>query len=217
LLLSGSSSIQEKGEDFLIRFARLCRSSGCDLLISDQTPSLIQSAVLANMSTRITMQIVNGPCVRRIAESMSLSQEQAEALPRLKPRQAVMHFTGFPESAFLIRIPELDFNDKMSDEEVSEIMSPVLAKLEWTPSSLVNRDLAQPGTGQPSYQQTELQSEKPIDSENSMRPALGEDTLNYLEALGNNPFTPVTELDRKLKISLRKDMTSGISCNPKAI
>jgi hypothetical protein len=204
LLLSGSSSIQEKGEDFLIRFARLCRSSGCDLLISDQTPSLIQSAVLANMSTRIAMQIVNGPCVRRIAESMSLSQEQAEALPRLKPRQAVMHFTGFPDSAFLIQIPELDFGNKMNDEEVNEIMSPVLAKLEWTPISLLNPGLTQPETSQPSYQQTKLQLEKPTDSENSMSPALKEDALKYLEALGNNPFTPVTELDRKLKISLRK-------------
>jgi len=198
LLLSGSSSIQEKGEDFLIRFARLCRSSGCDLLISDQTPSLIQSAVLANMSTRIAMQIVNGPCVRRIAESMSLSQEQAEALPRLKPRQAVMHFTGYPDSAFLIQIPELDFDDKISDEEINEIMSPVLNKLEWTPGSPVNQGLTQSEITQP------LLLEKPVDSQNSMSPLLKEDTLNYLESLANNPFTPVTELDRNLNISLRK-------------
>jgi hypothetical protein len=215
ILLSGSSSIQEKGEDFMLRFARLCRSSGCDLLLSDQTPSLIQSAAMANMSTRITMQLVNGPCVRRMAESMSLSQEQAEALPRLKPRQAVMHFTGYPDSAFLIQIPELDYKDKISDEEINEIMAPVLARLEWTPCPPEDVDQKQ-NEATNSYRRA-------ASSFRSVPEALGlsnndtrgngpaslnsimiKEETDYLVAIAKSPFISVTQLDRSCNMSLYK-------------
>ena len=185
LLLSGSTGTQDQGEDFLTRFARLCRSSGCGLLISDQTPSLLRSAVLANMSTRIVMQIVNGPCVRRMAESMSLTHEQADMLPRLKPRQAVMHFIGYPDSAFLIQIPELDFTERISEEEITQIMGPVLGELEWTPCS-------QRSTGKP--------DQKP----NTSREQVTKEEQDYLIAIAQNPFIALTELDKTLNISLWK-------------
>jgi len=201
LLLSGSSSIQEKGEDFLLRFARLCRSSGCDLLLSDQTPSLMQSAVMANMSTRIAMQIVNGPCVRRMAESMSLTQDQAQVLPRLKPRQAVMHFTGYPDSAFLIQIPELDFNNKISDEEINQIMSPILSRLEWIPNL----------AGSTEENSSQIRPDNPLLlTEGLDKPAelaaapITKEEIDYLIAIAENPFIPVTRLDRSRKISLYK-------------
>jgi hypothetical protein len=214
LLLSGSSSIQEKGEDFLLRFARLCRSSGCDLLLSDQTPSLIQSAVMANMSTRITMQLVNGPCVRRMAESMSLSQEQAEVLPKLKPRQAIMHFTGYPDSAFLIQIPELETDDKISEEEINEIMAPVLASLEWTPCPLETIENAD--QGRISAQEQDELSTRPDDIPLPLLPEgdsklaklivgpVTKEETDYLIAIAQKPFKPVTELDRLCNLSLYK-------------
>lgn len=214
LLLSGSSSIQEKGEDFLLRFARLCRASGCDLLLSDQTPSLMQSAVMANMSTRITMQIVNGPCVRRIAESMSLSQEQAEALPRLKPRQAVMHYTGYPDSAFLIQVPELNFGSHLTEEEIKHIMAPFLIELEWTPCPTETKEsLDQRNNNVQERDATSNRSDNiplPLLTEGNNKSAklivgpVTKEETDYLIAIAQKPFISVTQLDRQENLSLYK-------------
>lgn len=203
LLLSGSSSIQEKGEDFLLRFARLCRASGCDLLLSDQTPSLMQSAVMANMSTRITMQIVNGPCVRRMAESMSLSQEQAEALPKLKPRQAVVHYTGYPDSAFLIQVPELNFNERISDEELNHSMAPFLANLDWMPNPSVIKEEQESSVRSDNIPLPLLPAGDNKSAKLIASPVTKEET-DYLIAVVKNPFVAVTQLDRYCGMSLYK-------------
>jgi hypothetical protein len=84
---------------------------------------LLAKAVMTNMSTRITMKIVNNFCVRRMAESISLSQDQAEGMPKLKPRQAVMHYTGYPYSSFLMHVPELDLNDMVSDHALPDYLA----------------------------------------------------------------------------------------------
>jgi hypothetical protein len=108
----------------------------------------------------------------------------------------------------------LETDDKISEEEINEIMAPVLASLEWTPCPLETIENAD--QGRISAQEQDELSTRPDDiplpllpeGDNKLAklivgPVTKEET-DYLIAIAEKPFIPVTELDRKSDLSLYK-------------
>jgi len=181
-LLSGSEERDDLSLPYVYRFARTTRKRGIGLVLADQTPSEIPSSVMANMGTRLILRIINGRCIRAVAESMSLTPEQGKYLPELKPRQAVIHFLAKP---FLIQIPEIQFDGQITQVASSQLSREEINKLNWVPANHWN----------------EIQ----VNSENDKHDShVSKAETDYLLATTKHPFTPVTELDRLLSISLWK-------------
>jgi hypothetical protein len=94
-------------------------------------PSELPSALSGNVNNHIVLKLVNGKCIRRIAQAINLTREQAEYLPVMPKRQCIFQSGDYPEPV-LVEIPELSF-EYVTEEEVEVYMKPVLENLEYTP------------------------------------------------------------------------------------
>jgi DNA helicase HerA-like ATPase len=102
-LVSGDRSRDDLGEPYLLEVARTTRKNGSGLLVADQVPSELPSALLGNLGTRMVLRLFNGPDVRAVGASMSLTQEQMAYLTQMAPRRAVVHTKMLP-GAVLIEV-----------------------------------------------------------------------------------------------------------------
>lgn len=119
------------GEPFVSRCARTLRKRGIFNIYSDQVPSELPAALSANVNNHFVLKTLNGKCIRKIAQSINLTQEQAEYLPVMEKRQCIVQSGDFPEP-LLVEIPELSF-EYSSPEEIEAHMKPILENLEYTP------------------------------------------------------------------------------------
>ena len=169
-------------EPYIHTVARLGRKRGIGILVSDQVPSQIPSAVMANMSTRIAVRTVNGPCKETIGRSMSLSAEQRDWLSEMPMRVAVVHSLFHPRP-FAIAIPEQRYDEALSDEELRALRKEFLAELSFEPRK------EQPST---------------VKEEKNGAPALPKEVIDYMVAVDKNPFLAATERDAALGITAYK-------------
>jgi hypothetical protein len=119
------------GEPMVYRNARKLRKRGICNIYSDQVPSELPAPLSANVNNHFVLKIVNGKCIRRVAQSINLLREQAEYLPIMEKRQCIVQSGDFPEP-LLVEIPELSF-EYVSPEEIEEHMKPILENLDYTP------------------------------------------------------------------------------------
>lgn len=119
------------GEPFVFRSARTLRKRGIFNIYSDQVPSELPAPLSANVNNHFVLKIVNGKCIRRVAQSINLLKEQAEYLPVMEKRECIVQSGDFPEP-LLIEIPELSF-EYVSPQEIEAHMKPILENLEYTP------------------------------------------------------------------------------------
>lgn len=196
----GKAARYDLGDPILIDAARTLRKRGVNLILSTQVFRDLPVAALANISTFLIFRTSEGSCIRAIGQALSLSSEQMEYLPKLGERRAVMKHPLIPDP-FIVEIPELDFSQRISEQEIQERMAPILQSLRWVPRGVVeeaNNDGADGRTGARRHKGQDVAS-----------PPKGE--LDYLESIARNPFVPVTERDRKLGLTtykgnkLRKD------------
>lgn len=81
----------ETWRPFIYELSRIGRKRGLGLLCADQVPSQVPTPVMANMSSRIALRTVNGPCKESISRSMSLTYEQRDWISGMPMRTAVVH------------------------------------------------------------------------------------------------------------------------------
>jgi hypothetical protein len=196
LLLSQDAERSDLSEPFICQAARTVRKLGLGLILANQTAFDAPSSIIGNMNTRIVMRIINGRDIQTLGTAMSLTREQMDYLTQMPLRAAAVHSLAYPEP-FLIYIPELDFNHTIDEQEFEAFSRQ--ARSMFTSVG----EIDDPAEANGSREQTAIEASQ-ISTVNDMTPPLSVEALNYLEAIGQNPFTPVTELDRRLNISLRK-------------
>jgi hypothetical protein len=196
----GKAARYDLGDPILLDAARTLRKRGVNLILSTQVFRDLPVAALANISTFLIFRTSEGSCIRAIGQALSLSSEQMEYLPKLGERRAVMKHPLIPDP-FIVELPELDFSQRITEQEIRERMAPVLQSLRWVPRSVSeesNNHNADGATGAERRRGRDMASPP-------------KEELDYLESIARNPFVPVTERDRKLGLStykgnkLRKD------------
>ncbi len=134
------------GEGMIFGSARTFRKRGVGFIYSDQVPSELPNPLLANVNNRFVMRLVNGKCGWRMAQGLSLMQEQAAFLPVIPKRQCVFQSADYPEPV-LFEIPMLSF-EQVSDKDAERHSEEVLASLDYAPlgeeASLSNEANAKP-------------------------------------------------------------------------
>jgi hypothetical protein len=119
LLVSRQKMQRYDMEPRLVRLLRMGRKHGMSCLVIDQIPSDLAWAVQGNLATRIVMRLINDPCVRTIARTMGLDEEQTVMLAELPRRQAIVQTARSPQP-FLVRIVEMAEPECAPEEELLE-------------------------------------------------------------------------------------------------
>lgn len=196
----GKAARYDLGDPILLDAARTLRKRGVNLILSTQVFRDLPVAALANVSTFLIFRTSEGSCIRAIGQALSLTSEQMEYLPKLGERRAVMKHPLVADP-FIVELPELDFSQRISEQEIRERMAPILQSLRWVPRNVYEEPNGQIAGGKSGAQRRKGQGVASPPKEE----------LDYLESIARNPFVPVTERDRKLGVStykgnkLRKD------------
>jgi DNA helicase HerA-like ATPase len=126
-MLASEKSRQDIGENILSRMFRTARKRGIALVLCDQIPGELPPAILGNLACRIVMRLSDARSIWSIQSSMGLNRKQAEAVSRMKPRRAVVHYTLHP-TPFEIEVPELCFPEKPEEQQLRQEAEDILSK-----------------------------------------------------------------------------------------
>ncbi len=112
----------DQEEPYMYQLARITRKRGFGLILADQTAFDVPGSAIGNMNTRIVLRLINGPCIKTLGASMSLTKEQMDYLPEMPMRTDIVHSLIYPKP-FLIYVPELHFDQRLDEEELKELCS----------------------------------------------------------------------------------------------
>lgn len=185
--LEGNHSGTVIGQPAIFDLVATLRKRSSGLLVATQLVSRLPDVVLGNMATQIYFQTLDGDSISKIGKSLSLSHEQMEFLPEIPARCALMRHPNVAKP-FLVRIPDLNLEHIMTEEQLNEIMAPILASLKWKPRP-----------NEPLYDAApNNKSRSPNKKE---PPLLVLDESDYLIDIAKTPWEPATERDKRLKLS----------------
>jgi hypothetical protein len=111
-----------KNDDLIQKIFRQIRKYGTALVIIDQTPALIPTAIFENLYTKITFSLNHKRNVTAIADAMYMEYQDRKYIGMLKTGQAICRLMGRYPKPFLIDIPFVDSNANISDETIREHM-----------------------------------------------------------------------------------------------
>ncbi|MEK7856880.1 MAG: hypothetical protein AAB288_12375, partial [Acidobacteriota bacterium] len=168
-------------------------------------------AVSTNVGTSAFFRPLDGESTAKIAKSLSLTPEQTKFLSSEMPkRHVVMRHPNFLKP-FLVRIPEMDLEQKVSDEEISEMMSPILSSLQWKPSPFANGVNGREAVKANPIERNVASDDADcaVDNEpqkQNKREAKDLDIklLDYIRAIADDQCVPSAIRDEKLKLSAGK-------------
>jgi len=129
-MLGSEKARLDVGESTLCRTFRTARKRGLSLVICDQVPGELPQPVLANLACKVVMQLGTARSVWSLQTSMGLSREQADLLPALEKREAVVHYSLYSRP-FKIEVPHLEFPPKPSEDELRSQAQAFLAQSHW--------------------------------------------------------------------------------------
>ena len=118
------------GEDPLCRVSRTGRKRGIALVIADQLACKLPEAVLGNLGCRGVLRLVDAKSIWSLQSSMGLKRDQAEKIPQLEPRHAIVQYQLHP-TPFEIRIPDLEFPPPLSEHKLAKIALEAVASSSW--------------------------------------------------------------------------------------
>jgi len=104
---------------------------GIQLAISTQFLSGIHPAVLANLGCRIITFLSNPRCIWLAQQSLGLSPLQAKRITRLKEREVIVAYAGYP-TPFLVRVNQFTFPAKPDELSLERNAQDFLAQVTWT-------------------------------------------------------------------------------------
>jgi hypothetical protein len=130
-MLASERARIDVGESVLCTTFRTARKRGIALVLCDQVPSELPAPVLANLGCRVIMRILSSRCLWSVQSSMGLSRYQADAIPELQNREAVVQYELYPQP-FMIRVPELSFPPRLPEADLQERAELALARADWS-------------------------------------------------------------------------------------
>ncbi len=140
-MLASEKSRQDIGENILSRMFRTARKRGVSLILCDQIPGELPPAILGNLACRIVMRLSDAKSIWSIQSSMGLDRQQADAISRMKPRRAVVHYTLHP-TPFEIEVPQLFFSKKTKEPQLSQEVKDTLSMIQWNEFDESNNKIA---------------------------------------------------------------------------
>ena len=111
------------GSSPLSRLVSTARESGEGLILSDQMPSSLGDAVLANVYTQISLSLSSMKDIRQVSAAMGLNPEQRQVLNNLPLRTGICKMAGRYMKPFLFQLPDIRFDKSVTDEEVKKHMA----------------------------------------------------------------------------------------------
>jgi len=185
----------DTSEPFFYDFARTCRKRGIGLAVATQTPGLLSVPVLANLSTWYAFRPVDSYSTRVIASSMGLSDEQMEYLKGLEKEMGRVVSVRHPDHPFPFLVQVAEWPVTPASPEV--ILRAVESTRVWLGPVPVQaaEETKEPQVERPAAAQEDKGSSPLHPFELSKR------DLDYVQLIGETPFLPVTERDRREGIS----------------
>ena len=150
------------------------RDFGEALIVSDQEPSKLTHSIKANTYTKITGFLGHGKDVDEISEAMDLRDEERRAITMLERGEWIVKLAGRYVKPFLIRSKDFPLEKSVTDEELEEMMRPVLLRL------------------------------RAIHPVKETEKTLSEDAWNLLIHVNEHPFSGIASRARALRISGRR-------------
>jgi hypothetical protein len=120
-------------EQFLFQLLRRGREYGENVIVCDQTASLLGHTVVANIYCFISFSQSSGREIKFVRDEMYLTGDQPSGLNKLEVGHAVVKMAGRYPDPFLIEVPMITY-EKITDQEVEERMKPVLESIQIEPA-----------------------------------------------------------------------------------
>lgn len=215
---------QSVGEPPLENLIRRLRKRNIGCFLVDQVPGLLPESAFGNLGTIVAFPIKNNRCRYTVSAAMGLNQQQADSLPKLQERTAIIQSQS-PDigRAILIRIPPLHFPDNPSLEETAAKMRPIIKNLPCKTVEQARQEAQE--RAELSLQQEEEKSRGVVSEETrellirSPHENLSMKALKYLEAWNEpeNMFVPLTFFDKKYRNELDISVAGGNSIRDKLL
>ena len=132
--LHADSSRDDMGFSPIVDLFATGAKRGIQLALSTQFLSGVHPGVLANLGCRIITFLSNPRCIWLAQKSMGLSLEQARRITRLKEREVIVAYAGYP-TPFVVRVNELSFPTKPPELLLEKNAQDFLAQVTWTEDS----------------------------------------------------------------------------------
>ena len=171
----------------------------------------VPKAVSTNVGASVYFRPLDGESNAKIAKSLSLTPEQTKFLSSEMPkRHVIMRHPNFLKP-ILIRIPELDLEQKVTEEQIMEMMAPILSSLKWKPSPFANgvngRETVKANPIEHDMASDDTDYAVDNESENRIKDEakdLDIRLIDYIRAIADDQFVPSTIRDEKLNLSAGK-------------
>lgn len=119
-------------EPIFFRLIRTIRKRGASVALIEQVPASLPYQMLGNVNTKIILRLGDTRSIYQLAELSLLNEKQAEQIPILPFRQAILRSPEF-SAPILFQIPEKTYAG-VSEADVQESTSRILATMECVPA-----------------------------------------------------------------------------------
>lgn len=180
--------------DFMQKFITQSRSAGNGSLNITQNMLDVANFVVQNTSCHIHFSQTAQKNPKSTGFSLGcFTEEQIRESQSLKLGEALISFTGF--SPFLLRARKSPVQGHISDEEIEELMKPIIATLPYTPSQ-------QPQS--PRIELIETKKERENENKEKSLESLLTEMREFLITIKNFPELNITQVYASLNLSGRK-------------
>ena len=187
-------------EPFFYDFARTCRKRGIGLVVASQTPGLLPVPVLANLSTWYAFKPVDAASVRVLSNSLGLRQEQLDYFLTLAEEKGRVVVVRHPvhHLPFLLQVSEVE----MAPSPPQVVREAVERTKRWLGPVPAGRPPDEREREKEREKRPEAAAGETDQRETPTHPyELPKRCLDYLQAIAETPFLPVTERDKRLGLS----------------
>lgn len=119
-------------EPIIFILVRTIRKRGGSIALIEQVPASLPYQLLGNINTKIVQRLGDTRSIYQLAEVSLLNEKQAEQIPVLPSRQAVLRSPEF-SAPILFQIPEKTYT-RVTEEQVQESTNRILATMEFVPA-----------------------------------------------------------------------------------
>jgi len=116
--------LRSREDNMVSNLFRESRKYGLGLIAIDQTPSEIPNAIFSNMNVKVSFALGTHQDISTMAKAMNLQPDQREYIGMLKTGQAIANVRQSMNEAFVFRVPFVQSDENISDEELKRAMRP---------------------------------------------------------------------------------------------
>jgi len=119
------------GEPSIFNWIRTLRKRGAAMVLLEQVPGTLPLALLGNINTKIVLRLSDAYSIARMAQAMTLTEEQAEKIATLPFRTGILQSPDYP-SPVLFQVEEAHF-EPVPEEEIERRTKEILGSMSFTP------------------------------------------------------------------------------------